>query len=236
MEIEIEITNKEQQLAQLHLDCVSKAEELSSLNSSYNKILDDIAKFEQDKKDFALNVAEEWSKINKEYDSINAERKSFIEMKESSAIELSNVKNDVKSSMKDLAKVNDMVLKARDEFATLKEDCELLNKRIEEQKTLVSAVDSLRESVTVLEAKRDVLKSQIQEMLEQSMQELTIARSELETIAKDLEIKTTERNKAEYELKKFLDELENRKKDFNIMLNRLEFTFNEKYPELKLNI
>jgi len=236
MEIEIEIKNQEQQLAHLRSECVTKALELSDLNSSYSKVLEDISTIEQEKKEFAEKCDEERLKLNEEYDRITAGRKSLVELKESTDKELTVIRNEIKTANKELSLANDRVLKARDELESVTKKKEELEVKASEFEPFVEKTLKLTKYIETLEEKKSKLSIEIHQMLEESTRELLEAKNELKKISIDVLMKTEQANHAQYETKKYLDELNIHMNNYNIVHARLETVFKKQFPELELKI
>lgn len=181
-----------------------------------------------------VDIDKERSELKEEYVRIDVQKKELADLKETTNIELVNLKANIKGANKDLGWVNDKVLKADDEYHELEQKRNTILREIEEKTALRDKIIATKEELESFEEKRDKVKSQISEMIDASTLDLKLAQEELKTISRLVEEKNQEKNQAEYMLKKYTDELHSHMNDWYTIKSRLESVWNKTFPELEL--
>ena len=233
---DIQIRDREAELAGLKLECREQAENLTSILISVDTAKKDLIDIDTKKAEFDEYVVKTTILLKEENDRINAEKVNLIGLKETSTKELKQIQNDTKAANKDLSLANDRVFKAKGEIEDLLKQKEHVILKVSELNLLVEMLPKLQTDISNLEEKRNELRKEISEMLDASTSELTKAREELVKITKEVEKKIEEANQAEYKCKKYVDELYTHMNDYEIVKMRLETVYNTKFPELDLKI
>lgn len=233
---DILIKNKEAELAGLKLECLEKAEELTSILISIDSAKKERIDLDKEKADFEEYCTKIRSELKAESDRINVEKTNLVQLKETSSKELEVLRVNIKTANKELSLANDRVFGAKAEYDdVIKKKDEILLK-VAELNLLVEMLPKLQSDILELEGKRNKLRVEISEMLDASTAELTKAKEDLVKITKEVEIKVKEAEQAEYRCKTYVDELYTHMNNYQVVKDRLESIYKTKFPELDLKI
>lgn len=235
-EKDIQIRDKEAELAGLKLECKEQAENLTSILISVDSAKKEIIDIDTEKKEFNEFITLETAKLKEENDRINVEKRNLVTLKETSSKELDALRISIKAANKELSLANDRVFSAKAEYDEIIDKKEEIVKKVAELNLLVEMLPKVQSDILELEGKRDKLRVEISEMLDDSTAELTRAKENLVQITTEVEIKVKEAEQAEYKCKKYVDELYTHMNDYQIVRDRLETIYKTKFPELDLKI
>lgn len=235
-EKDIQIRDKEAELAGLKLECKEQAENLTSILISVDSAKKEIIDIDTEKKEFNEFITLETAKLKEENDRINVEKRNLVTLKETSSKELDVLRISIKAANKELSLANDRVFSAKAEYDEIIDKKEEIVKKVAELNLLVEMLPKVQSDILELEGKRDKLRVEISEMLDDSTAELTRAKENLVQITTEVEIKVKEAEQAEYKCKKYVDELYTHMNDYQIVRDRLETIYKTKFPELDLKI
>ena len=235
-ELEILIRNRDSELSGLRLECLQEAQTLTSILISIDSAKKELIDINLAKAEFDRYVIEKTELISAENDRIIVERMKIAELIVTSELEIKQRKDEIKIANKELSLANSRVFKAKDEVEEVTGKKEEILKKVTELSLSVELLPELQLEILELENKRGKIRSEISEMLDSSTLELQKAKEELSKLQKEVLLKISESNQAEYRCKKYVDELYTHMNDYEIVRSRLESIYNTKFPELDLKI
>jgi len=235
-EQDIKIRDKEAELAGLKAECVVEAETLTTILKSINSVRSELIDIDKKKVEFDQYVIEKTILLKEESDRIIAERGKISRLMETSDVELKRLSDLIKVANKDLSLANSRVFKAMEEHKDFEAKKVEIVKHVSGLDELVKLLPGLQSDILQLEEQRNKVKSEISEMLNSSSLELQKAKEELSKIEKEVLLKISEANQAEYRCKKYVDELYTHMNDYETVKKRLEDHWDKTFPDLALKI
>jgi len=232
----IQIKDKEAELANLRVEIIEKVKELSLLHIQINAELENISQKRKELKDENDRIESEKAQLIKLYGQSTVELIELKGEKEKVRKEILVSQSRNRAIIKDLGWVNDKVLKARIELVEVERLKDEVHKKKLALVLFTEMVPDMQSIVLKLESRRDSIRSEISSMLDDSSLELVKSKEQLVLITKEVENKIKEAAQAEYNCKKYVDELYSHMNDYTIIKSRLESVYKTKFPELDLKI
>lgn len=231
---EIEKKNSEAELIQIKSEINDKALELAGILQKVDKAQSVFALLNKEKAEFAEYKAQEEALIVNGRKDLDLARQQWLKERDTHSALMDHSKREIKSTLKELARLNEACIKAQDEFKALGEEMSLLQSKIEENKHYASKLEEDKVAFETFSQKREDFEVDLINRLAAAHEQIAQAKIEYEAVKAETDKKVVEMNEAQYKLKTYTDELYTHMNDYQIIRARLETTFKEHYPELEL--
>lgn len=196
----------------------------------------DTVKLEKNKQSFLKEQEIAHATLDKRTQQI-VEREQALKKKDEEMTQFFfSLQQQIKEGTKNLAKINNSCINGNRELEEMSAKKVELEKKLLELTHLVLHYEEMRLKVKTLEEEKGALENDIENKQVAWDNDLTKAKQELEAISKAALEKIDERNKAEYAVKAYTDQLYTSMNDWQIIRTRLETRWKEHYPELELPI
>lgn len=208
--------------------------ELSGLYKDIEKAKSDLKAIEAQKLQSTSEASVALANVETEKRTLEQNTKEHQTKVIEADTELKTTLLKVKESLKDLSRVNEMVLAANEELDALKQ---LLVKSDEAQFNLLSLqsdIVALKKEIELLTLARDEMNAELSTSSTEWESKLKAARDELAVLVHMASEKTKEAEQAQYRVKTYTDELYTHMNNYQIVKSRLELVWQKTFPELEI--
>lgn len=233
-EKEISERNQEAHLVSIQSKIDEKTVELTGILKQRDEALADrdaVANervaFEKEKKDFAEDKQIKNGEFLKQEDAHRTELATL-------AKQLVSVKDELKSSTKELTKINLACINAKSDLDSLTKDKEALERQINYLTDLVVNYELTKEKYTALSEEVRLLDGKMTAFHETVGRETREHREVLAQINNEAQVKILERDLAANELKSYTDQLYTAMNDYQVIKVRLEDKWKTTFPDLEI--
>lgn len=174
--------------------------------------------------------------LDKRTQGIIEREKNHEKVVEDTKVSLDDLQRQIKQVTKELAKLNNSCINAAHELDTLNEQKSILENKVLELSRLVMHFEEMKVKIKDAEEKKLAIDIEVESKQSALKLEVENAKRILELINKEVTQKVDEKDKAEYALKAYTDQLYTSMNDWQIIRSRLEVKWKEHYPELDLPI
>lgn len=200
------------------------------------KLLDYVSVLRKQKKDFMADYEVLYQKNSGILQTIALHEKRAKEKKEKATKDLKALTAEIKEKTRLLGRLNGDVLSAKDELDSLREDIDVLNKKLEDKRPLLVEIERLRKELDEERRKSSLF-------LAEANQAKVVLNRECDELEKAIEVKTGllrdikyDIEQTKYQLHDLMAEKQKKARDIDIVVKRLEKKYKKAYPELRLNI
>jgi chromosome segregation ATPase len=233
-EQEITEQNKKAHSDSLDRDIENKVKKLNEIVEKNKFIKEEKDTLDKDRVIFEAQKKEHEEAMNEQRRDLAKKIFSFEHEVRESASFLEKQQREVKEATRRLDKLNYQCINAEKDFERLTDEISSLNKEIEKLTSFVVKVEETKEQLHSLEESCRESQGKIDSrQIEMSQNELTHQQTLERVIAETREVED-KRDKAESELKSYVDQLHTAMNDYYIIKLRLESHWNKTFPELEV--
>lgn len=235
------MSDNEKKIAEIHLsnlkqEIVVESRNLSTILKSQEAAKKEAALIDSKKAQDLKDFAEAKARLEEDRKNFLREKQDHDKFIEAAKREVFEIKEKARDATKDLNWILDKVRKEEGIYNVLSLKNSELEADIKKRTEILSDIKDLQEAVRLLSEKKSNLQKENSDIIDASLMKLSQVREEIHTLQK-AEIETVEkRNKAEYELKEFNDQLEKKKHDLSVYVSRVEKYYKKAFPELVMKL
>lgn len=234
--VAIESKNSELLLASIREDIANAAKELTEIYKKRDEGLGQINHIQGTILEMELGLKEKQDRLKEEKEQFKAEKEQWEAKKKEGQNEVFALKKKIKEAVKELAWVNEKIMKGE-------EDAKEYEKLSERYTDLILKCDSTSQKISDLEVQKESLESKVNTLriehsegidkYNQSLNEIT---KQVEKLKKEAQEAVEKRDQADQEYTRIQNEAARKERDLQIYINRVEALYNKAFPELRMKL